>query len=396
MTARRPRILLVSRIFAPEPGAASLRLMALASTLGESGFDVTVVTSQAPKQFRGAGEVTQAFRIRRAPVLRDKLGYVRGYAQYMSFDIPAFFRVVFSRKFDALIVEPPPTTGVFMRAAAAIRRRPYLYFAADIWSDASRAAGVASFVSRTVARLERWALNGASTVLSVSEPVTDRLREMGVTTPITTVGNGIDTTTFCLDGPTQRGERPYFLYAGTASEVHGAKIFVDAFRLIAVDHPGVDLVFLGQGADRDDIEHAAREIGDARVRFLPRVEPTEAATWLRGSIASLASVKAEHYELGFPTKMYASVACGAPVIYAGSGPGKAFAENAVVGWAVPYDASAIAGAMRQALRGAQSDGRSGRANWARDNVSINAVADRVLDVVSQTVSSSRPVKDSNQ
>ncbi len=396
MTARRPRILLVSRIFAPEPGAASLRLMALASTLGESGFDVTVVTSQAPKQFRGAPDLSDAFRVRRAPVLRDKLGYVRGYAQYMSFDIPAFFRVVFSRRFDALIVEPPPTTGVFMRVAAAIRRVPYLYFAADIWSDASRAAGVASFVSRTVARLERWALNGASTVLSVSEPVTDRLREMGVTTPITTVGNGIDTATFCLDGPTHRGERPYFLYAGTASEVHGAKIFVEAFRLIAVDHPEVDLVFLGQGADRDDIEHAAREIGDARVRFLPRVEPTEAATWLRGSIASLASVKAEHYELGFPTKMYASVACGAPVIYAGTGPGKAFAENSVVGWAVPYDASAIAGAMREALRGARADDRSGRANWARENVSIDAVAERARGVVSQTVSSSLRAKDSNR
>jgi glycosyltransferase involved in cell wall biosynthesis len=396
MTSPRPRILLVSRIFAPEPGAASLRLRALASTLGEAGYDVTVVTSQAPKQFRGAPELSDAVRVRRAPVLRDKLGYVRGYAQYMSFDIPAFFRVVFSRRFDALIVEPPPTTGVFMRLAAAIRRRPYLYFAADIWSDASKAAGVSSFVSRTVARLERWALNGAHTVLSVSEPVTDRLREMGVTAPITTVGNGIDTTTFRLAGPAQPSDSPYFLYAGTASEVHGAKIFVDAFRLIAVDHPEVDLVFLGQGADRDDIEHAAREIGDARVRFLPRVEPTEAASWLRGSIASLASVKAEHYELGFPTKMYASVACGAPVIYAGTGPGKAFAENKVVGWAVPYDASAIAGAMRQALRGAQSDDRSGRANWARDNVSINAVADRVLRVVSQTVSSSRPVKDSNR
>jgi len=256
MTARRPRILLVSRIFAPEPGAASLRLMALASTLGESGYDVTVVTTQAPKQFRAAPESSDAFKVRRAPVLRDKLGYVRGYAQYMSFDIPAFFRVVFSRRFDALIVEPPPTTGVFMRLAAAIRRRPYLYFAADIWSDASKAAGVSSFVSRTVARLERWALNGAYTVLSVSEPVTDRLREMGVTAPITTVGNGIDTTTFCLDGPTQSSDSPYFLYAGTASEVHGAKIFVDAFRLIAGDHPETRLVFLGQGADREEIEQA--------------------------------------------------------------------------------------------------------------------------------------------
>jgi glycosyltransferase involved in cell wall biosynthesis len=215
-----------------------------------------VLTTTPPIEYVEQLENHDGITVRRAAVLRDSAGYVRGYAQYMSFDIPAFFRVVFSRKFDALIVEPPPTTGVFMRMAAAIRRVPYLYFAADIWSDASKAAGVASFVSRTVARLERWALNGAYTVLSVSEPVTDRLREMGVTAPITTVGNGIDTTTFCLDGPTQSSDSPYFLYAGTASEVHGAKIFVDAFRLIAGDHPETRLVFLGQGADREEIEQA--------------------------------------------------------------------------------------------------------------------------------------------
>jgi glycosyltransferase involved in cell wall biosynthesis len=131
------------------------------------------------------------------------------------------------------------------------------------------------------------------------------------------------------------------------------------------------------------------------VTFLPRVEPSEAASWLRGSIASLASVKAEHYELGFPTKMYASVACGTPVIYAGTGPGKEFAENSVVGWAAPYDAQAVAKAMREALRTSRSDDRATRAKWARDNVSINAVAERVRTVVSQTLLTTRRVKDAH-
>ncbi len=313
------------------------------------------------------------------------MGYIRGYLQYMSFDIPAFFRVLFSRSFAAMVVEPPPTTGVFMRVAAAIRRRPYFYYAADIWSDASVAAGVPGLVSRTVAAMERWALNGARAVLSVSDDVTARLQELGVSSEISTVGNGVDTTTFSINGETHRSERPYFLYAGTASEVHGASIFVHAFARIASKHTGVDLVFLGQGSERDEIEIEASRLGDGRVQFLPRVQPTVAASWIRGAVATLASVRADHYELGFPTKMYASVACGAPVIYAGTGPGKSFAEQPHLGYSVPYDVAAITQAMETALSTRESPAdRLARASWAQANVSISAVAARVRKTIDRT------------
>jgi glycosyltransferase involved in cell wall biosynthesis len=376
------RILIVSRIFSPEPSAASMRLDALARELACAGHSVVVLTSRAPHSFEPAAVAAPGIRIRRAPVLRDKMGYIRGYVQYMSFDVPALFRVLFSRPFSAMVVEPPPTTGVFMRVAAALRRRPYFYYAADIWSDASVAAGVPRFVSRTVRAMERWTLNGARAVLSVSDDVTARLRELEVSAPISTVGNGVDTMTFSPHGESRSTNRPYFLYAGTASEVHGASIFVDAFARITSANPGVDLVFLGQGSERNEIERSASVIGEGRVRFLARVEPKVAAEWIRGAVATLASVRADHYELGFPTKMYASVACGAPVIYAGTGPGKSFAEQPHLGFAVAYDVEAIAQAMIRALQTGETPAeRSARATWAHANVSISAVAARVRETI---------------
>ncbi|MDO5500237.1 MAG: hypothetical protein Q4F67_11230 [Propionibacteriaceae bacterium] len=36
-----------------------------------------------------------------------------------------------------MIVEPPPTTGLVVRVACALRRTPYVYYAADLWSVAA-------------------------------------------------------------------------------------------------------------------------------------------------------------------------------------------------------------------------------------------------------------------
>lgn len=83
------RITVVSRIFLPEPAAASFRLDALVRSLGVAGAKVTVLTTTPPPHLRGDGASTG--RVRRWPVLRDKTGYVRGYLQYLSFDVPAFF-----------------------------------------------------------------------------------------------------------------------------------------------------------------------------------------------------------------------------------------------------------------------------------------------------------------
>ena len=89
---RRGFVRIVSRIYLPEAAAASFRLAGVAKALREKGIEVEVVTTTAPSGL----QVADQDRVRRFPVLRDKEGYVRGYLQYLSFDITAFFRVLFS------------------------------------------------------------------------------------------------------------------------------------------------------------------------------------------------------------------------------------------------------------------------------------------------------------
>jgi glycosyltransferase involved in cell wall biosynthesis len=376
------RVALVSRIYSPEPAAASFRLGALARALRDAGASVTVLTSVPPTGYDDATVEQEGIEIRRAPVLRDRAGYVRGYVQYLSFDLPIFFRLLFARRFDSIVVEPPPTTGVAVRLAAALRRTPYAYYAADIWGDAVESTAAPRLVTRVVRGMERFAISGAGVVLSISPDVTKRLVELGVQQEIATIGNGVDDELFLPDGESVSLDGPYLLYAGTASEVHGAMVFLDAFASVREQIPDAVLAFVGQGSERVELERRAQSFPPGAVRFEARLSPADTARWIRGATATLASVHPERYNLAFPTKMYASVACGVPVIYAGSGPGRDFVAAADAGHAVDYDVAAVAAAMIAALRGSSNSRKRARlAAWARATVSLRAVAARAVTAI---------------
>lgn len=378
------RLSIVSRIFAPEPSAASFRLRAAADAAVGEGHAVDVVTSRAPSTLEGAPDgVDPRVRVRRARVLRDRSGYVRGYLQYLSFDVPLAFRMLRGPRPDVVLVEPPPTTGTVMRIVCAVLRRPYVYYAADIWSDAAGLTGASRPVVAVVRAMERFCLRGARRVLAVSDGVAARLRELGVER-IETIGNGTDLSDFAVDGPDMGAPGPYFVYTGTASEVHGAVVFAEAFAAVYRDHPDARIVFIGQGTDWPVITEIAGGLPSGVMSVLPRTEPSEIARWLRGATAALASVApGKGYDFAFPTKMYAALACGTPVLYAGVGPGRDFVQATGQGLAAAYGVEEVAAAMRRflSLPVRTAEERHAAARTAREVADIDAVATRAVRVL---------------
>lgn len=384
--SRRPRVVLASRIYLPEPAAASMRLAALVRALRASGSDVTVLTTNPPDCFDSVVPNHEGVEVRRTAALRDRDGYLRGYLPYLSFDVPLAFRLLVVPRPAVVVVEPPPTTGAIVRIICALRAIPYVYYAADIWSDAVLTTDAPPFVSLVLRRVERFAMRGAAQVLSASQELTDRIHEIEASDRVTTIGNGADTALFTAEGARHNEGVPYLLYAGTASEVHGATIFLDAFKLVLEELPSARIIFMGQGSDRQALKNSAEGLPAGAVRFEARLAPELAAEWMRGAAATLASVHPEGYRRAFATKMYASVACGTPVIYAGAGPGREFASRCGVGWAVEYSVPAVAAAMVGALATPYDDaGRKQLARWAESSISLSAVADRAVAVLGAVV-----------
>ena len=377
-------VTLATRTFTPEPTAAALRLGALARALAAGGDRVRVLTSRlAPSVARDAcrladggvepGEGRALLEVRRVPVLRDRTGAVRGYVSYMSFDLPLLARLLTGPRPDVVVSEPPPTTGAVVRIACAARRVPYVYYCADIVSDAAALAGVPSIVVRTVAGLESFALRGARRVIAVSDGVARRARDLGAR-DVVVVPNGVRVPDAVATGtpegfPTCGG--PVFVYAGTVAQWLAPEVFVDAFERARARLGDARLVFVGQGSGW--IELAERARGVSSVEMVPAVSAEEADRWMARATASLASLRPGGYDYAYPTKILASLAQGTPVIYAGPGQAARDVREGGLGVACTLDPSQVAEAMVAfASDSVHWVGAEQARAWVRENRSVDA------------------------
>lgn len=386
--SRRPRVVIASRLYAPEASAAAFRLEALARALEEQGADVHVLTTRPPHGVHGAARYG---RPSRWPVLRDAQGQVRGYVSYLSFDIPLALRLLCERNMDALVIEPPPTTGAVGAVAAAIRRIPFTFYAADIWSDATDSVeGVPSVVRAAVRLVETTVWKRAARVLTISPGVHHRVTELIGERSQVMIGNGIDTDTFTPDGPpADQGTEdasPYFVYAGTVSEWQGAEIFIDAFERVLRTHPAARIRFFSEGSGRDALERTVRERGIDGIEFHAKVAPAEVARQLRGAVAGLSSITpGQGYEFALPTKIYAATACGTPVVHAGEGAAMDRIRENHLGWASDYEAAEVALSMRAALDGEDRPDVAHLRQWTMENASLAGCAGHGATEVLATV-----------
>lgn len=383
----KKHVVIATRIFDPEPAIAAEIQHSFAKALSNGGYDVTVLTTKVP---RHSTYSDGNLDVRRWPALRDKDGYIKGVVQYLSFDIPLFFRLMFHYpKPDVVLLEPPPTTAMMVRAVCWLRRIPYVYHVADLWSEAVTDDDAGKLVQKLLRAGEIWALKGALVLMSAYPGMTGGLKALGIEKNVETIGLGVDTDIYKPEGPLKDNlpAKKILLYAGTASYVHGAEIFVDAFNLIKDEFPDVGLVFMGQGTAFDWIR-AQAEASCGRIAVMPRQDSANAAAWLRASVASLASVKPGPYSFAFPTKAYSSAACGVPVIYTGAKDAGEIIENNHLGWFADYTAEAVAEAMRAALTrdtDKQVICKKRLRNWATENVSLSAIAQKVKEIIDQVV-----------
>ena len=402
-------VLVATRIHLPEAAAASFRLDSVEKALAADGVAVRVLTSRAPADAPQADPDPDGVRVSRWPVLRDSSGYLRGYVPYLSFDLPLALRLLTAPRPEAILVEPPPTTGAVVRAVAALRRIPYVWYAADVWSAAAASTGAVGVVVRAVERLEAFAVGGAARVIAVNDGVAQSVAELvhavedddAWAQRIQVVPNGIDTAVFDAHGPTpseQDREQigmsgPYFVYAGTASEWQGADVFVHALAQVRRTHPKAQLLFLGRGTAWQEITQAASQL-PAGADGAPAVPAAEAAVWQRGAAAALVSIKpGQGYDFAYPTKVLSALGCGTPVLFAGDGPVSADLRDFDLGWAAEHDAAAVAEAMRTALDVYDAETASGARpataqrfhDWVEDHRSLRATGQSAARIVQEII-----------
>jgi glycogen(starch) synthase len=164
-------------------------------------------------------------------------------------------------------------------------------------------------VQKAYAPLAKFTFNSADRVLCYTETDRDRLRDRGITAPVSVIHNGIDCDTFVPAA--NAADRNQILFVGRLKAAKGVRELLDAFALLAEDLPNVTLRFVGEGPLRDELEETATEYGlTDRVTFAGRVPNEELPkTYAESAVFALPS-EVE----GFPRTVLEAMACGTPVV----------------------------------------------------------------------------------
>lgn len=159
--------------------------------------------------------------------------------------------------------------------------------------------------------IERATIRLPDTIVPISSFIRDRLTEIGRSTGLTVVENGVDYHRIQTISPAETEWD--VVYAGRLAEHKHLDVLLDAVRIAAdrLNHP-IRTCIIGDGPERDRLEHHAQQTGVAdHVTFKGFLDADDAV---------LANLKAARVFVlpstreGFPNTILEANACGTPSI----------------------------------------------------------------------------------
>jgi colanic acid biosynthesis glycosyl transferase WcaI len=402
LTADRPRWLLLTQYYAPEIGAPQIRLRCVVRELRRHGIDVEVLTAlpnyPAGRVFPGyRGRWTMREEIDGAPVHRTWVYPGTGrspavrLANYFSFTFSSLIVALFGPRPDVLFVESQPLSlGIVALTLQALRGVPYIYNVPDLQVDVARQMGFlrSPRLLRRALSFENRLLLGAALVSTVTRRFMEHFAERGVPRErITFLPNGADTE-FLRPRPPDRellarwdlAGKKVFAYVGTHAFYHGLDTLLDAATRLR-SRRDITFLLIGDGPERSRLREVARSRGLENVVFgeSPYEEMDRLYSIAWASVALLRNLEvARGMRL---SKIFPSLACGVPVIYAGTGEAAELLVEHGCGEAIePENPVALADAIERLAADPVRRGELGRLGrqWVEAEYSWKGIVERWL------------------
>jgi colanic acid biosynthesis glycosyl transferase WcaI len=323
------RVLLLNLYFPPDTSATAKMALTVAEALAVKR-DVTVLCgrpSYDPTE-RRPWRLAQSEQSGRLRIIRvgstdfprtqmDKR--VFNYLSYVALAVP---RGLFLPCDVVLAMTDPPFEGIVGALVALLKGKPFVYNIRDMYPDMAVGGSIVrpGLLSRIWESLHRWALRRATRVVVLGEDMRNRIVAKGVRPDsISIVRDGaeipsLDAPAAPLDNEVIRAIRGDFrfvlLHAGNLGFYGAWDTLLAGARELSAD--GVGIVFVGDGAQRDHLRAAAKDIPN--VRFLPFFPVSKISSVLAAADAHLITVKRGLDGVVVPSKMYGILAAGKPIV----------------------------------------------------------------------------------
>ena len=407
------RILLISHYYTPEPVEM---VHDLARGLVRLGHDVQVVTSfpcyPEGKTYAGYQQQTvqretlDGVQILRVPHFPDhSRSAFRRAAYYFSFaaTATAIGGAAAAPADVVLVYQAELPVGLAGWAVARMRRIPCAYYVVDLWPESATASGMINNPAalRLVQAAAKMVYRRADFVAAGTAGFGRRLKEMGIPEErLSVIHNWMPDGRYDAAQPDaalaeKEGLAGKFnvMYAGNIGVCQGLSPLVEAAALLR-DLPDVQLVFVGSGVEHEMLVALAQRHGLENVRFLGRRPPD-----MMSPLYALADALVVHLQpnelsdITVPSKTFAYMQSGKPVLMAVGGEAAEFVTQNGFGLAVPPSTpTAIAGAVRQLRSMSPAEraqmGEHGRSNY-RQKYSATVQVGRMEAMLQKAVANSR-------
>lgn len=336
----KKRVLLISGNYFPEPTGIGKYNKEMTDWMADHDFDCTVISTypyypywkvQEPYTNKhlwysketlltAKGNPVTVYRcphyVPKKPTGRRRI------ALDFSFSISVFFqilRLMGKKKFDIVItVVPPMPLGLLSVLYKKMKRAKFLYHIQDLQIEAARDLQLikSDNAIRALFRIERFIINNADTVSSISKGMIQRIKEKADNRDVVFFPNWADLNFFYpMDNKAELKQEFGFapqdiiiLYSGSIGEKQG----LEAILMAAQQYIDSHVVFLicGSGPYKDKLHQLAVDMKLDNVVFFP-LQPLEKFNrFLNMADAHLVIQKANASDLVMPSKLTTILAVG--------------------------------------------------------------------------------------
>ncbi len=209
---------------------------------------------------------------------------------------------------------------------------------------------------KVLQRIDVWLIRKCvSGVVAITPALADYYRNITMPgTKVVTIPMTVDADRFVGNPPVQDNfDFPYIAYTGAMNRAGGGvDVLVDAFSIIASEHPDLHLVLIGRGSDELRRQYESK-IGADRIHclFSGKIPVSEMPRYIcNAKILAMLPLPTKQQEGCFPTKLGEYLSSGVPTVVSRVGiPARILADGENVRFVPPNDPKATADVFRDIL-----------------------------------------------
>lgn len=329
------RILLLPDYFSPEIFASSYLFENRNEAFANEGFDMIVYT---PSPTRGVNRnvsyqkveflYKNHLELHRFDMVGESKNTMQRLVRYFLCSVSQFFKALFTRKFDIVLLgSTPPFQGAIGAALKIIRNKKFVYGIQDIFPDSLVSTGITkkgSLIWKIGRIIENFTYKYADKIIVISEDFKKNIMAKGVPEDkIVVVYNWVDQNAV-VDIPRDKNKlfdkyqldrsKFYIEYSGNIGLTQNMDMLLEVMKELKTTHPDIGLVLVGEGAYKAQVEEIVKRDNLTNVTMIP-FQPYEDISYVfslgdAGLVISKPGVGAN----SVPSKTWSIMSASRPVL----------------------------------------------------------------------------------